>query len=664
MSLSTHLNSLRLLCAAAGLAVLVAPAYGSAALDASQRDASTAACMDFYQHANGGWLSASPVPVGYGSFGYTDELRAAVGEQQRALLKGFADAPADALDSAIARVYALGLDEAGIESAGLKDAQPFLSRIDAISKPKDLAPTLAELHRWGAPILFGFSAGADLEQPQQVIAYANQGGLGLPDRDYYLREDAPALELRTAYRAYVERLLALSGRAEPGVEADRVLAFETELARVSLSLEQLREPRNSYRPTALRELERRHPNLRWKDYLRAQGLRSVKSFSLAHLTFFDAINARMEATPLPEWQAYLRFHVLHAAAPFMGQAFVSAHDSLFVSTLAGQQAPSRERRVLGHLQSFLGDALGQRYARQYMPPMRRESAVGFIESIRAQFRAAVEGASWLEAEGRTALLTDIDALTVAVGGPAATAWGEFELQADSYASAVLALARFRHASDMATVGKAPTPRWPIAPSSLQPSYDASSHTLYVPAGLLQPPLFEPDGDIALNYGGAGAVIARSLMAAFDPASGARRGLLSEASRQAFAARSRGLVAQYGAFVALGPLTVDGAATWSENAADLAGLQTAYTAFLAAGGERADSVDGLTSAQRFFYAWARLLRRNYLDEALRLQLASDTRAPAKFRVNGPLPHLSAFTSAFACAANSPMSLPEPARALIW
>jgi len=656
-------SALLLRVAAIGLLGLFAPVISraDAALDPRQRDASTAACMDFYQHANGGWLGATPVPSGQASIGYTDEVRSLHAMRQRDLLRGFAEAPANPLDASIARAYALGMDGAAIDALGVGPAAPFLAKIDALSKPRDLPALIAELHGWGAPILFAFSAAPDLERPEQLIAYANQGGLGLPDRDYYLREDAPAVELREAYRAYVERLLVLAGRPEAAAESQRVLALELELARASLSLEQLRDPRNSYRLVGVRELERAQPNLRWRDYLRGQGLRGLDRISQAHASFFSALNARFASQPLADWQSYLRFHVLHAAAPFLGQPYTEAHDRLFLETLSGQPAPSREARVLQFLQASLGEALSQRYARAHFEPARREAALALSEGVRAQLRALVEGANWLSEAGRNAVLADIDGLAIALGGPAETVWEGFELKATNWPEAALALSRTRHQRELAALGKPPRALWPVPSSSLQVSYQAATHTLYLPAALLSSPLFEPAGDAALNHGVAGALVARGLMGVFDPASGARRGLLSEADRAAYAERSRGLVSQYSAFAALGPLKVDGAATWNENVLDLAALQLAYTAFLAAGGERGETRDGLTPAQRFFHGWARLMRRNYQDEALRLLLAADTRAPARFRVNGPLPHLSSFQAAFECKDGQPMFLPEPARA---
>ncbi|SDD20872.1 M13-type metalloendopeptidase [Aquimonas voraii] len=636
-------------------------AHADSALDARHRDAATAACMDFYQHANGGWLAATPVPAGQASIGYTDELRVLRAEQQRDLLKGFANAPANALDGSIARLYALGMDTAAIDALGLGPAARFLQRIDGLEKPRELPALLGELHAWGAPILFAFSVAPDLDRPERLIAYANQGGLGLPDRDYYLREDAPALELREAYRAYVERLLGLAGRVDAAAESQRVLAMEADLASASLSLEQLRDPRNSYRLTRVRDLERAQPELRWRDYLKAQGLRKLDDISLAHASFFSALNSRFTTQPLSDWQAYLRFHVLHAAAPYLGQPFVEAHDRLFTETLGGQATPSREARVLNFLQTSLGEALGQRYARAHFDAPRREAVLALAEGLRAQLRALVEGATWLQAEGRQALLADIDRLSFALGGPTETEWEGFELQAQNWPEAVLAVSRARHQRALAALGEAPRRAWPVSASSLQVSYQAATHTLYVPAAVLQSPLFEPAGDVALNHGVAGVLIARGLMGVFDPASGARRGLLSDGDRAAYAERSRGLVGQYSTFTALGNLKVDGAATWNENVLDLGALQLAYTAFLAAGGEEGESRDGLTPAQRFFHAWARLMRRNYQDEALRLLLVADTRAPARFRVNGPLPHLPSFQAAFSCKDGQTLYLPEPARA---
>jgi putative endopeptidase len=653
-------------CIALGLALLSAPLAAQPlgqALDARHRDATTAACADFYQHANGGWLTATAVPAGLGSFGYTDEVRALIAQQQRGLLEGFASAPADPLEASIARLYALGMDSAGIEAAGLAPLSERLQQLESLAKPKDLLPLIAQWHRAGLPVLFQFGAGPDLEQPPQRIAYARQGGLGLPDRDYYLREDPAAASLREAYRAYVERLLTLAGRTEAAAEAARVLALETELARASQSLEQLRDPRNSYRPTALRELERSYPNLRWRDYLKQQDLRGIERVSLAHLSFFSAANSLMASAPLSDWQAYLRFHLLHAIAPFLGEAFTSAHAELFAKSLGSGAATDRESQVLGFLQRSLGEALGQRYARAQVEPARREAALALAEGLRAQLRGEVEAAEWLSTEGRTALLEDIDSLQFALGGPAATEWEGFELKATSYAEAALALSARRQTLELGRIGK-PEAAWPVAPTALSPGYAAALHTIYLPAGMLQAPLLVPGGDAALNHAATAVPIARAISAALDPAAGPRNGRLSQADREAWVERGRSLLPQFSSFVALGSIKVDGAATWNSNMLDLAGLRLAAAHFLAQPGAAEAPVDGLSPIQRFFHGYARSLRRNYQDEALRLQLASDTRAPARFRVNGPLPHLPAFAEAFACTPEAPLSLPEAARAATW
>jgi putative endopeptidase len=631
-------------------------------LDARQRDANVAACTDFYQHANGGWLSATTVPAGLGSFGYADEVRTLLAGQQRALLERFGAAPENPLEASIARLYALGMDTAMVEAAGLQPLSQRLAQVDALSKPKELAALIAQWHRAGLPVLFQFGPGPDLDQPR-VIAYARQGGLGLPDRDYYLREDPSALSLRESYRAYVERLLSLGGREQAAAESARVLAIETELARASQSLEQLRDPRTSFRPTGVRELDRSYPNLRWRDYLRAQDLRDVEQISLAHLSFFGVANGLLESVPVSDWQSYLRFHLLHAAAPFLGEAFVGAHAELFGKTLGASMPADREAQVLGFLQRSLGQALGQRYARAHFDAARREAALALAEGLRAQLRADVEAADWLSDQGKATLLEDVDSLQFALGGPVETAWKDFELKAESYAGAALAVAARRHALELARIGEAPT-QWPVAPTALAPAYGAAEHTLYLPAAMLQAPLLVPGGDAAINHASTAVVIARALSAALDPANGPRSGRLSQADREAWAERGRSLVSQYSAFVALGSLKVDGAATWNQNMLDLAGLQLALRSFQQQAAANGELIDGLAPLQRFFHGYARSHRRNYQDEALRLLLAGDTRAPARFRVNGPLVHLPAFADAFACAPDAPMSLPESARASTW
>lgn len=629
----------------------------SHSIDPRQLDTSTPACQDFYQHANGGWLQANPVPAGFASWGSFEEIGLQGLLQQRALLEQ-ATTSADPVTRLLGEFYASGMDEAAVQAAGVTPIKPLLDRIARVGKPRDVAPALAELHARNIPVLFDFGANDDLANPARRIAYANQGGLGLADRDYYLRQDSDTRLLLTAYLGYVERLLTLIGSGNPAAEAEQVLAIEKRLAEASLTLLQLRDPQVSYRPMPVKSLEQAYPAMQWKKFLKAQGLERVGTISLAHEHFFREADALVRTLPPEHWRAYMRFHVAHAMAPYLPQGFVDAHDAMFLRTLRGSQEPMpRWRRVLGTIDTLLGPALGQRYLEAHFPASARLAAETLVEQIRSTLRDKLEHAPWLGTEARLTALEKLDAVDIKLGGPERKpTFDGLKLPADSYAGKVLALAQWWHHRHMEAVDKVREEwQWAQQAYAVNVYYDAARNQLVVPAGLMQAPVFDPEGDIAVNYGGLGSIVAHELMRGFDAigsrfdAQGRIASWWQAADTNAFELRFKPLIAQYSTYPILGQVKVNGELTQAENIADLAGVEIAQAA-LAAQGEPPE-IGNLNGMQRFFLANARLWRRNYRDEELILLSRIDVHAPAKWRVNGPLANLTSFAEAFNCKAGS-------------
>ena len=642
-------------------------------LDARNLDAKVAACSDFYQYANGGWLRANPVPQGFASWGTFEEIAQRGMAQQRALLEAAANAPDDDTSRLLGDLYASGMNEAAIEAAGAKPLAPVFDRIAKIRKPKDLAAALADLHARGLPLLFDFGTNDDLKNPANRIAYANQGGLGLPDRDYYLREDPDTRLLLAAYEAYVTRLLAASGSANPTAEAATVLMIETRLAKQSLALLQLRDPANSYRVVAVKDLDKTFPAFAWRKFMKAQGLAQADTISLAHVAYFTEANTLLSTLTVAQWQAYLRFHVAHALAPYLSSQFVQAHEALYLRTLRGTQEPMpRWRRVRDSVDALLGYALGQRYAQQYLPTQAQDQAEALVASIRATLRGQIEASTWLGTGARAAALAKIDALDMKIGAPdLGPTYDGLKLSRESYAGNVLTIIGYVHKRLMATVDQ---PRedwqWPQPAHVVNAYYDPARNQLVLPAGFLQAPLFDPTADPALNYGALGALVANELMRGFDTigstfdATGRIAPWWDAADANAFKLRTQPLELQYDAYSALGPVKVSGRLTLGANIADLAGLQTAWAAFQATKPDKA-KVDGHTPAQRFWLSWAQVWRRNYTDEELQLLLATDVHAPAKFRVNGPLANLPGFAESYTCKpGKSSMLRADKDRVSVW
>ncbi len=648
---------------------------GSAtALELRELDPKTPACRDFYQFANGGWLKSTPVPAERESFGTFDVLKERNRAQQEALLAEILQQPKDSLDGLIADFVAAGLDEAGIETAGLAPIAGLLAEIDALKKPKQLPALLASWHARGLPVLFRFDAGDDLRQPEQVIAYASQGGLVLPDRDYYLRQDADSRELLGHYRGYAQTLLGLAGSADAAGDSARALAMEIRLAGASLDLLQLRDPNTSYQPISARDLIKRYPSMQWKQFLKAQGLAKLKTLSVAPTAFFDTVAQMLSTTPLEDWKPYLKLQVLDAMSPYLGSGFVNAHDGFHGALLAGQATPpDRTRRVLAAADLALGDAVGQRFVARYLPAPAQAAAQQIVDDVRAALRIRLANAPWLSESSRTAAVDKLDALDMRIAKP--LEWRSFEglkLSRSSYAGNVLAAAALRNRQRMAAIGgKRSAELFPLPTQLVNGYYAPNRNQLVLSAGLLQSPLFDPAADAAENYGTLGAMIGHELMQGFDVTgqlfdkTGALQGGWTVPERDAYLARTKALETQYDAYTAVGAIKVSGRLTRSKNTADLAGLELAHAALRARIGDlKLPQAQGYTPEQRFFLSYARLWRRNDLESALVRRLSTDVHAPPRQRVNGPLLNMPEFANAFACKAGQPMFKKATEQVRIW
>ncbi|NLB14075.1 MAG: M13 family metallopeptidase [Gammaproteobacteria bacterium] len=654
---------------------LALPATGAAqSIDPRNFDTSTAACTDFYQHANGGWLGANPIPAGFASWGTFEEVALLGLQQQRSLLEAAASSD-DHVTRLLGDLYASGMDEAAIETAGAAPLRPLLERIGKITRQRDVAPALADLHTRGIPVLFDFGASDDLKNPARRIAYANQGGLGLSDRDYYLREDADTRLLLTAYQGYVERLLTLTGSpaSTATAEAEAVVAIEKKLALASLSLLQLRDPNNSYRILAVRDLEKTFPGIQWRKFLRAQGVaNSVTTISLAHTVFFREADALVRTLPPEQWRAYLRFHVAHAMAPYLSSGFVQAHDAMYLRTLRGSQEPRpRWRRVLTSVDTLLGPALGRRYLQAHFPPASMQAAENLVDTIKAALRAQLAEAPWLGTQARITALEKIDSVDIKLGGPGqALPYTGLKLSPNNYGGNVLAIVSWLHKHHMAAIDKTREEwQWPQPAHAVNVYYDPARNQLVLPAGLMQAPIFDPDGDVAANYGALGSIVAHELMRGFDSigrnfdAQGRIAPWWQEADINAFNVRFAPLVEQYNAYPVLGQVKVNGQLSLPENIADLAGVEVARLALDSLGPQ--PDIGSLDAAKRYYLSYAQLWRRNYRDEELQLRASIDVHAPAKWRVNGPLSNLTAFAEAFDCKVGAPsMMRPEDQRVTVF
>ncbi len=667
---------------ATAMALAVGPVLArtnASGLDPKNFDPATAACSDFYQHANGTWLKNNPVPAAYSSWGTFNELD----ERNNAKLREIAreamavrTIAAGSPQVLVGAFYAAALDEAAIEK---RDAAPIaddLASIERLRKRSDVVALIRQWHARGTPVLFGLGVRQDLKDTSRIIAYATQGGLGLPNRDYYTRTDADSVKLREQYLAQVARMLELSGvkAKKARKQAAAVLAIETRLALASLPREELRDPNKSYNVVTLDAANAITPGFDWRSFFETLGVAGAKDFSLSHPTFFAAMQHELDRTSVKDWQAYLRWNLVNGAAANLSKRFIDADFAFTGTVLRGQKAlKPRDQRTIDQMNTLLGDPLGQLFVARHFPPEAKARMMTMIGNLKTALRAHLEQLPWMGDATRAQAIEKWSTFTPKIGYT--EVWKDYSdvaLSRDAHFANVRTLQRHLTKLNLAKIGRPVDRReWNMPPQQVNAYYNATWNEIVFPAGILQPPFFDMNADDALNYGAIGAVIGHELLHGFDD-SGSRfdaQGRLNmwwaPDDRKAFEARADMLVAQAGEFEALPGLKLNGRVSLGENIGDLGGVTMAYGALELALKDRAAAmIDGLTPPQRFFHGWAQIWRRSYTDEALKIQVNVGPHSPGKFRVNGPYANLNAFAEAFGCKAGDAMVRPDATRVQIW
>ncbi len=673
---------MRLFCARTLASVLLLGAAGAPAhtnergLDARNFDPRTDACTDFFQYANGGWLQSNPIPASYSTWSLDSEI----GERNLTLLRGIlenAAAHRGAAGSAAQKLgdfYAAAMDEKAADRAGVAPLKDDLAAIAALRSPADIAGLIAAWQARGQDVLFDFEAQPDLKHSDTDIAYAGQGGLGLPDRDYYLREDAKAKTLRAQYRAHVARMLGLLGDAKAKDEADWVLALETRLARASLDRVALREPANSYHIFTLVAADAKTPHFSWVAYFHKIGRAGVRMFSLAQPDFFIAADTALTQVPLAHWQAWLRWRLIDADAPYLSRPFVDADFAFHGGVLRGtKQNLPRWKRATRSVDFAIGELLGEVYVAQVFPPQARQRAMQLVDNLKIALRARIRNLDWMSATTKQAAYAKLDTLVAKVGYP--ERWRDYsklDITRNSYLANMRAARAFEAQRQFAKFDQ-PVDRseWDMTPQTVNAYYNPMGNEIVFPAAQLLPPYFDAGADDALNYGGIGSVIGHEMTHGFDDegsqfdAHGNLANWWSATDRAEFETRAQKLVVQFDAYVPIDNLHINGKLTLGENIADLGGLLVAYDAFkLTPQGKSDTRIDGMTPDQRFFYAYAQTWRTAQRPAQLRLQVRSNEHAPAKFRSNGPLADIPAFARAFDCKNGDAMVRAPDAIVNIW
>lgn len=630
------------------------------------------ACNDYYGQVNGEWLKAHPAPTA-GSVSAFDAMLDNARAQQRALLEDLARDPHSDADRALGMLWTDGMNESAIETAAATPLQPLFDRIAKVKNAKDLSTAIADLHAAGMPVLFNFAVDMDLKDFDRQFGYASQGGLGLPDPDYYTRTDADTRALLGRYRSYVEAILRLSGTPVDKVstESGWVLSIEMQLAQASLPLVQLRDPNNAYRPISLRDLQKAYPNLAFDKFLRAQRA-DDDHVSLASGGFFQVADGLLASVPVEQWQAYLRFHAASALAPYLSRGFQDAYFQLYGHLLGGDLQPiPRVQLVLDAVDRALGDTMGHAWAERYLPQAAKDAATRVADGVRAAMKNALQHSAWMDDATRVAALAKLDKLRIEIGESSRKApVSGLALGGGNFAVDMLAAAAWSHQRDMAAIGKRTNERrWPVLAQIPDVSYDLVQNRVIVTAAFLQPPAFDASADSAQQFGALGPLLGHQLHYAFDgkgrsiDADGQLRDWWTQKTAVAFEQSTAPIVAQYDGYAASNAAKINGRQTRDENIADLAGLELAWDAFKASiAAQPLAKIGGLTPEQRFFEAYAKVWQRNSASDALDIETSTSIQAPAKFRVNGPLVNLPEFGKVYACKAGQPMKNRTPVS--IW
>ena len=652
-----------------------------AAFNVADLDTGKNACVNLADFVNGKWLAANPVPsdkTSWGSFEMLDERSVAAS-------KGIAEAAAantgaTGIEKLVGDLYASGMDTAKVEAAGIAPMQPMLDRIAALKTPADIAQYLRDEFAAGRGEVFAFGAEADFKKSSQKIGYAFQGGLSLPEKAYYLEDgpDGKYKAIREAFVQHVSKQLQNAGvaAADADTQAKDVLAFETRLAKASLSPIELRNPENQYHYVTIADADKASPNFKWSEFFKANGVQA-DGFSLSQPKFFAEFDKMLVDVPLAQWQAYLRINAIDGMAPYLADKFNDERFDFYSRTLRGQkdQKP-RWKRVMDTVENTAGEALGQLYVKQYFPAESKAAMETLVGNLSQALKARIEGLEWMSPETKAKAMDKWASFTPKIGYPDKwRSWEGLATSRDGYVQNVLAAAKFNHAYEMAKIGK-PVDRseWGMSPQTVNAYYNPLMNEIVFPAAILQPPFFDLKADPALNYGGIGAVIGHEMLHGYDDqgsqfdATGNFNNWWTKADRDGFESRTAKLVKQFDDYVAIDGLHVKGQLTLGENIADLGGLNVAWDAYqkaLADAGKSGDDkIDGYTENQRFFMNWATVWRRAFTPDELKVRLNTDPHAPANFRAIGAPSNMPAFATAFGCKAGDPMVRAEDQRVVIW
>ncbi len=634
------------------------------ALNVTFMDRTIDPCADFYRYACGGWMKNNPIPPDQSSWGVYSKVADDNKAELRGILEDAAAHPGrSAVDQKIGDYYASCMDLKTIDSAGLRPLDSSLAEIDRLGSKSAIAVVAARLTNDN--VLFNFGSNQDFKDASQVIAEADQGGLGLPDRDYYLKEDTKSQELRAAYVAHVQKMFELLGDkpATAAAESRTVMRIETELAKGSLTVVERRDPDKLYHKLSSEELQQISPSFSWNQYFSKLGFSSLKSLNVTAPDFFKTMSAELDKEDLSSWKAYLRWKVAHANAPYLSSAFVNEDFNFYGKTLEGkEQLPPRWKRCTEDVDNDIGEALGQAYVKKYFSPEAKQEALKMVGQIETAMDSDICSLPWMSDATKQRALEKLHAVANKIGYP--EKWRDYsklQIRRGDEMGNVLRAREFEFNRQLGKIGK-PVDRgeWQMTPPTVNAYYDPQKNDINFPAGILQPPLFSTASDAAPNYGNTGGTIGHELTHGFDDegrkfdAQGNLKDWWTPEDGKEFEKRAACISDQYSQYTVIDDVKINGKLTLGEDTADLGGLLLAFMAWKKdTAGENLVPIDGLTPEQRFFVGYGQSWCDNTRAETKRLRAAVDPHSPANYRTNGVLSNMPQFQEAFHCKAGSAM-----------
>jgi putative endopeptidase len=645
-------------------------------LDPASFDASVRPQDDLYRYVNGRWLATVEMPADRVTYGTFIELADQADADVRAIVEALAGSrpkPGSAAQQ-IGDLYASMVDEARLEALGDGPIRPELDRIDAIRTPGEMAAEAGHISSVAAGGAFAATVVTDARDPAVRLVQVAQGGAMLPDRDYYLLPDPASAAIRAKYEAYLTTIFTLTGRRDPAGDARHLLALETELARAQWSQLDSRDPVKTANRFTLGELAAAMPGFDWRAWAKPQGIDRVQGLILLQPSFFKRFAELASSVPIETWRAWLAARYITAMAPFLSSGFDLARFEFFGRVLSGQELPrTRWKRGVGMVNGYLGDAVGRLYVERHFPASAKARVEKIVANTREAFRQALKESDWLAPATRREALDKLAKLTTRVGFP--DRWQDYNglvIRRDDLFGNTLRAMRFQNEYRMRRVAELTgSGEWLMTPQTVNAYYTAATNEIVLPAGILQPPLFQLEAEDAANYGAIGAVLGHEVGHAFDErgrtsdGAGKVRDWWTAADGERFATRAAMVVEQFNGFSPLAGMHVNGALTKPEAIGDLAGLQIAWRAYqISLGGRPAPEIDGFSGAQRFFLSWARVWRSKEREDYLRQMLFQNQHPPSEYRANGTVSHLAAFYDAFAVKPGDRLYRDPDRRVTIW